>query len=409
MSILEKNMLGEESKRLPIGGLPYEVQEIITTYANALNCPTEFVAGAAMAAAAQAAGNKFVWSNGQYTCYPQFYTALLGDSTANKTTAIRSMMKPLERYDRQSFAEWEQATADKKNEEKARTPYRIGLLQDYTIESYQDALKFNPNGVTAYADEILTFFGNFNKYRGNGADEKFFLSVFANYSDYSKSRRGYGIDMIPAPIVRIIGGIQPEVLQPTFGGSTMLCDGMLPRFLWYAVPEDFRFDETGNRHDTRQAADNWNGIISRLSNQNGTIALNLDDEAQRLYDDFKIEHAKAKNRKALYGYEAAVCGKLEIYAIIWAMTSRILRYAAEEADTFETLRILGYDMKYSLRCMEYFRHTAMMVYNTITNGITLKKTDCIRGLRDFIVNQTKFAESIGVPQPYISKLLNGKK
>ena len=407
MSILEKNMLGEESKRLPIDGLPYEVQEIITTYANALNCPTEFVAGAAMAAAAQAAGNRFVWNDGQYTCYPQFYTALLGDSTANKTTSIRSMMKPLECYDRQSYIEWQQVTADKKNEEKARTPYQIGLLQDYTLEAYQDALKFNPSGVTAYADEILTFFGNFNKYRG-GADEKFFLSSFANYSDYKKIRRGAGLEMISHPIVRIIGGIQPEVLQPTFGGSTMLCDGMLPRFLWYAVPEDFRFDESGSHHDTGQVEADWDHIISRLLNQQGTIALNFDDEAQRLYDDFKIEHAKAKNRKALYGYEAAVCGKLEIYAIIWAMTSRILRYAAEETNTHGTLTILGYDMRYSLKCMGYFQHTAMEVYRTITEGITLKKTDCIRGLGSFIVNQTKFAESIGCKHQYVNKLLNSK-
>ena len=407
MSILEKNMLGEESKRLPIDGLPYEVQEIITTYANALNCPAEFVVGAAMTAAAQAAGDKFVWRNGQYTCYPQFYTALLGDSTANKTTSIRSMMKPLECYDRQSYIEWQQVTADKKNEEKARTPYQIGLLQDYTLEAYQDALKFNPSGVTAYADEILAFFGNFNKYRG-GADEKFFLSTFANYSDFKKTRRGAGPEMISHPIVRIIGGIQPEVLQPTFGRSTMLCDGMLPRFLWYAVPEDFRFDESGSHHDTGQVEADWDHIIRRLLNHNAFVGLEFDDEAQRLYDEFKIGHAKAKNRKTLYGYEAAVCGKLEIYAIIWAMTSRILRYAAEESDTDGTLTILGYDMRYSLRCMEYFQHTAMKVYHTITDEIKLNKADCIRGLKDDILNQSMFAESIGVSQQYISKILKRK-
>ena len=62
--LLDKDMLGATSPRLPIEGLPYKVQDIITTYAKAMNCPTEFVTGAAMAAAAQAAGNRFVWSNG---------------------------------------------------------------------------------------------------------------------------------------------------------------------------------------------------------------------------------------------------------------------------------------------------------------------------------------------------------
>lgn len=250
MSILPKNFLATSSLGLPIDGLPYLVQDVIVTYAKALSCPVEFVTGAAMAAAAQAAGSSFVWRNGQYTCYPQFYTALLGDSTANKTSSIRKLFKPLENADRQSYHEWERATGGLKKEEKARTPYRIHLLQDYTLESCQDSLKFNPDGVTAYADEILTFFGNFNKYRG-GSDEKFFLSLFANYADYKRTRRGAGLDLIEHPIVRIIGGIQPEVLHPTFGGSTLLADGMLPRFLWYAVPDTFRFDETGAETDTQ--------------------------------------------------------------------------------------------------------------------------------------------------------------
>ena len=406
--LLDKDMLGATSPRLPIEGLPYQVQNIVTTYAKALNCPVEFVVGAAMAAAAQAAGNRFVWSNGQYTCYPQFYTALLGDSTANKTTSIRAMMKPLEQADRQAFNDWQQATADKKNDEKARTPYQIGLLQDYTLEAYQDALKFNPNGVTAVADEILSFFGNLNKYRG-GADEKFFLSAFANYSDYKKTRRNAGLDLIPHPIVRIIGGIQPEVLQPTFGGSTMLADGMLPRFLWYAVPEDFRFDETGSVTTTHFVEADWNSIISRLLNHQEIVRVDFDNEAQQLYTDYKIEHSKAKNRKTLYGYEAAVCGKLEIYAIIWAMTSRILRAVAEEATIGNTLTIQGHDMQHSLKCMDYFQQTAMTVYRTITEGsLNLKPSDCIKGLGDLIKNQSQFAESIGYSQQYVSKVLKGK-
>lgn len=409
MSIpLNKDMLGAESPRLPIEGLPYQVQNIVTTYAKALNCPVEFVVGAAMAATAQAAGNRFVWSNGQYTCYPQFYTALLGDSTANKTTSIRAMMKPLEQADRQAFNDWQQATADKKNDEKARTPYQIGLLQDYTLEAYQDALKFNPNGVTAYADEILTFFGNFNRYRANGADEKFYLSAFANYSDYKKTRRGAGLDLIPHPIVRIIGGIQPEVLQPTFGKSTMLADGMLPRFLWYAVPEDFRFDESGTTTTTHFVEADWNGIISRLLNHQDIVRLDFNNEAQQLYTNYKIEHSKAKNRKTLYGYEAAVCGKLEIYAIIWAMTSRILRYAADNDGEGDTVTILGYDMQHSLKCMDYFQQTAMRVYHTITDGNNLKTSDCIRGLSDMIKNQSQFADSIGVSHQYVNNLLKGK-
>ena len=184
---------------------------------------------------------------------------------------------------------------------------------------------------------------------------------------------------------------------------------MLPRFLWYAVPEDFRFDETGTATTTHFVEADWNGIISRLLNHQDIVRLDFDNEAQQLYTDYKIEHSKAKNRKTLYGYEAAVCGKLEIYAIIWAMTSRILRAVAEEATIGNTLTIQGHDMQHSLKCMDYFQQTAMTVYRTITEGsLNLKPSDCIKGLGDLIKNQSQFAESIGYSQQYVSKVLKGK-
>ena len=187
---------------------------------------------------------------------------------------------------------------------------------------------------------------------------------------------------------------------------------MLPRFLWYAVPEDFRFDESGAHTDTRQAEADWNGIISRLLNHQGIVRVAFDNEAREAYKAYKIEHAKAKNRKTLYGYEAAVCGKLEIYAIIWAMTSRILRYAADEDDLMgDTLTIWGWDIEHSLKCMNYFQHTAMEVYHTITDGsLNLKPSDCIRGLADYIQKdcQSMFAKSLGMSHQYVSRILKGK-
>lgn len=124
----------------------------------------------------------------------------------------------------------------------------------------------------------------------------------------------------------------------------------------------------------------------------------LRTDAKQLYIDYKVSHSKAKNRRTLYGYEASVCGKLEIYAIIWAMTSRILRYAADEDESDGPLIIQGFDMQHSLACMAYFQHTAMMVHKIINVGELPKAADCIRGLADLIRNQSQFAESIGYSQ-----------
>ena len=79
MSILRQDMLGGSALRLPIDGLPYQAQQIITITAKALDCPKEYVMASAMQAVAQAAGDRFCWDNGVYQDYPQFYSAIDGE------------------------------------------------------------------------------------------------------------------------------------------------------------------------------------------------------------------------------------------------------------------------------------------------------------------------------------------
>ena len=411
--------LATSALRLPIDGLNTRVQEIITTEAKALNCPTEFIMGAAVTAIAQAAGCRFYWYNEQYTNYLQFYTAIVGDSTANKTSAISKMFKPLEKADREAYEQWQRATAGMKPEVKARTAYKVNILNDYTLEAYQDALKFNPDGVTAYNDELLSFFGNMNRYRPNGADEKFFLTTYGNSSDFKKTRRGQGLELITQPKVRIIGAIQPKVLGYFRGNNmSMLDDGLLPRFTWYDVPEDFIFDDQGTATNTAAADNLWNNIINAVLRQRSRVSVLFDSKAAQLYQEFKNGHARAKNAKTLSGYEAAVCGKLEIHAIMWAMAVRVIRYALEKNPPLPTIFINEMEMAYSLRCMEYFRQTAMRVYDIITNT-EAKLTDKAEWVRQgykmgYIGNsgrgwQVRLAELLGVERQKISDYLSGRR
>ena len=412
--------LAKPALRLPLDGLPTRAQGIINTFAMALDCPPEYIMAAAMTAIAQAAGNRFVWTNGQYKDYCQFYTAIVGDSTANKTSAINKMFAPLERADRVSYQEYERTTEDMKREDKARTPFKVGVLTDYTLEAYLDALKYNPNGVTAYADEIITFFGNFNKYRANGADEKFFLSAFGSYSDYKKVRRGAGLEFIKEPIPRIIGGIQPKILGAYFQGrnASMLDDGLLPRFLWYFPPEDFLHDETGMAAsiDTVIEYNLWHRIINYIQGVKNCVSITFDSEAANLYQEFKNAHARAKNAKTLSGYEAAVCGKLEIHAIMWAMSVRIMRYGLEQ-NFSPQVHITWAEMEYTLRCMKYFRQTAMRVYDIIINAEGAKPTDkaewfragYLKGFFPQDKSQADIAQFFGTTRQKINDFFHGRR
>lgn len=411
MSLLPKDMLGGSSLNLPIDGLPYEVQDIITTITQALNCPMEFVVASAMQATAQAAGDRFKWSDGTHEDYPQFYMALVGSSTEGKSHAIHKMFKPLEEADNISLEQRRKAIVGKSKEERAKIPYTTNILQDVTTEAYQNALMFNSGGVTLVCDELLSLFGNMNRYR-KGNDEKFYLSAFANYTPFKIARKGEGIEIIPHPIVRTIGGIQPEVMVENFAGSEMMSDGMFQRIIWVMKPDDHQKALIGARTDTTNAESLWRQYLFRILDRKQPVRVMFDANSEALYRDFMNDHIRDYNDGVLTGYELSVCGKLEIYAIMWAMTTAILRYAVKE-DTSDELVICQAEMKYALRCMDYFRQTAMRVYNTITEGAanSISKKDWIRvGWQNgFYTNQSQLAELLGVSQPYVNQIVTGKK
>lgn len=418
IQILSK--LATPALHVPLDGLPLRFQGIVNTFAMALDCPPEYILGSAVTAIAQAAGNRFSWTNGKYKCFPQFYMGIVGDSTANKTSAINKIFAPLERADRVSYQEYERATGDMKREDKARTPYKMGVLTDYTLEAYLDALKFNPDGVTAKCDEILTFFGNAQQYKKDSQDEKFFLTCYGSYSDYKKARRGVGLEFIKEPIPRIIGGIQPKIMGRYFQGrnASMLEDGLLVRFLFVFVPEDYIHDEKGMAAliDTTTEDKLWSRIVGNIKGQKNRVSVAFDSEAAQRYQEFKNAHAQAKNAKTLSGYEAAVCGKLEIHAIMWAMAMRIIRYGLE--NRFENqITITGAEMEYSLRCMAYFRQTAMRAYDIITDTGGAKSTDkaewfragYLKGFFPQDKSQTDIAEFFGTTRQKINDFFHGRR
>lgn len=403
---MDKTFLNPDfSLKLPIDGLPCGLQGIILDYAKALNAPTEFVTAVAFQAIAQAAGNRFRWSNDLYTNFPQFYFALMGGSSDRKSTTMNNLFKPLSKIDDLKRKSW---FADKSEDKK---PLEYNIIDDYTLEGLQLKLSHNPNGVTTFCDEILSFFGSFDKYRNGKTDEKFYLTAFATSKSYTVVRVSKELS-IENPIPRIIGGFQPDLVD-YFRGSKMLSDGMLPRFLWVFMPDDFIYENA--KIDIRGTSKQWENIINKIFYRQSLVNIIFDKNAQELYDRFKDKHCEERNKKVLFGYEAAVCGKLEIYAIMVAMVVCVARAAEDSKDFPDELVIYGKDMEYSIKCMDYFRKSAMQVYKMITGESSEKKIGKYEWVRiglnnGWVLNQKQFAESVeGMDSQKVSDIKNGRR
>jgi putative DNA primase/helicase len=106
------------------------------------------------------------------------------------------------------------------------------IVNDATVEKLAYLLAAERRGLMLHCDELARLLGSFDRYGGAGSDRAFWLEAFGG-RPYSVDRQkipGQQPLYVPALMVSIIGGIQPDRL------SSMLLksddDGLAARFLW---------------------------------------------------------------------------------------------------------------------------------------------------------------------------------
>src|SRR5699024_4916036 len=89
--------------------------------------------------------------------------------------------------------------------------WQQSLVSDFTPEALTDVHKFNKRGVGVYADELASWFKNFNRYN-KGSEEQFWLSVWSG-APIRINRKTSEPIYIQKPFISVVGTIQPGVLD----------------------------------------------------------------------------------------------------------------------------------------------------------------------------------------------------
>jgi len=154
------------------------------------------------------------------------WIAIVGRAGVGKTPAINSIIRPLvelnsreiREYRRQKerFELYEKLPKDEKaNTPEVRKPSRGQfIVNDVTIEALVELHEENPNAVGVFKDELAGWIKDMNKYRAGG-DLEFHLSAFSNSPAYT-TRKTVRDNYIHSPIIPVLGGIQPAVLNQVF-------------------------------------------------------------------------------------------------------------------------------------------------------------------------------------------------
>lgn len=208
----------------PLEVLPRAMADYARSVAQALPCPTDLVAVAALGAAAAAIGNarhlrvKSGWVEG-----PRLWCAVVCEPGAKKSPALAAATRPLRDAQRQFQRDYQaahrtyEAVRRAPGGEPLPTPPRMRqcFTADTTREGLTALLEANPRGLALIADELSGWALSQNQYkRGKGDDRQFWLSLWSGGELLvNRARdRGRPTAYVSQPMLSVLGCLPPAAL-----------------------------------------------------------------------------------------------------------------------------------------------------------------------------------------------------
>jgi hypothetical protein len=151
------------------------------------------------------------------------WLAVVGKAGLGKTPSIHNIIKPLlsannkeiRNYIKQSEKYDFYASLSKKEQqehEEVHKPVKSQFIaNDITIEALVELHQENKNSIGVFKDELAGWFKDMNKYR-EGSDLEFWLSTWSGKA-ISLNRKTSKSSFVDKPLVSVLGGIQPSILN----------------------------------------------------------------------------------------------------------------------------------------------------------------------------------------------------
>jgi len=372
----------------PVDVFPKAIQEIITETNESLNFPIDFIGASILYAVSVSLGNthrveiKKGWQENAV-----LYLSIVGRAGTNKSHPVSFALQPIEQRDNLSFQKYQSekqefdaisALTKKEREQQGFSEpvnpiWEQHLVTDFTPEALTDVHKFNKRGIGVYADELATWFKNFNRYN-KGSEEQFWLSVWSGKA-IRINRKTTDPTYITKPFISVIGTIQPVVLNDLAANRTE--NGFLDRLLFVA-PENLLKPYWSEKELNPIVFENWQTIISSLldlsiiqdeTNNPKPEVLRFTTEAKQLLFEWQRELTDQSNKpenEAVSGINA----KMEMYAVRLALILQMIRYACNE-DGKQAVGIEA--VQGALKLVEYFKRTAIKIHSIVNNSSPLDK------------------------------------
>ena len=398
----------------PVELLPGFIGDMVKKCHAVYGTPSDFWAGAFLAAMSTAIGNSVILHDGKYCNNPALWFAFVGPTGIGKTEPLSFALNPFHLIDdkahqayrdqKQLFDECRNKTTKERGGEvpPEKPVLHQYLLTDFTPEALAQVHTENPRGIIVHRDELMGWINDFNRYNKSGEVQNW-LSIWSGMPVTYNRRTQEPIKIIH-PCVSISGGIQPGLLK-AMGANHRTENGLMQRFCFF-YPDHMVKPYYSRQQLLPEYGDNYNRFIQTLLSipMDEDQYITLGNDARELYKDFVNANTDLINNEKS-DYMKGVYSKLEIISLRLALIHQIGTAVIIGDDVNQ---VEAASMHFGIRVSEYFRVTGRKVYSHFTTGGGLTNSSVAEYLYHEvgIKNQSEIARILGVSQPYINKVLN---
>jgi|AntRauTorckE5430_2_1112549.scaffolds.fasta_scaffold00020_41 hypothetical protein len=369
----------------PLTVYPPALQEFILACKPANGIPIEYGAAMALFAASSALGKRRRGRLKQYDSpfMGTFWGAIVGPPNIVKSGTMKLFYRPLVEQDKDSYKQYkllndefrrvenlskkERAEEGMSSDDLNRPPYKRTTIKDTTWEKLVDCLQDNPEGLTAYRDELAGWIKEMTRYQG--ADMENWLSSWSG-DDVTKDRVSSGSVRVDEPYLSVVGGIQPGILS-LIGAGAKSANGFIDRML-FVWPNGLKKSEFKNITLDYGLTEKYKRAINRIKSldmpedeESGIYSFS--PEALKEYISFfnkdntpLCNEAQADGKSILAG----MLGKHDVYLSRFALILHVLNWAytneREPADTISAATVED-----AIKVTKYFRQQASKVFHAL--------------------------------------------
>ena len=398
----------EYIKEIPIDGFPDFIKNFISTCSDTYQTNKDYWAGSVLIATALAIGDKIELVT-KYNNVPILWLCLVGEVSSGKTEPLKLCLDYFQKIDSENIEEYKvnykQYIYELKNSSDSSylsKPKCVQyILKDSTPEAMAKVHEDNQRGIMYYNDELKGWIDDFGRYSKSG-EQSNMLSTYNRVSMTINRKSSDERLIINKPCILVAGGMQPGLL-PTLAKDDRAENGFLSRFC-FVFPENTRKQYYSNAEAPDEMLEEFNEYLEKLLNIDEVFQTKLSSEAENIFAEWYDKNADETNNTSI-GYLEGVYGKLDIMCLRIAVVIRGMKFSCNEANLIDN--ITKDEMQAATHIVEYFRHSALKVYDVIFNKshYVIDKKAVAKYLHNQKNPKTKIAEVLKTSRSQVDRLL----